>query len=61
LRLLPISTGAYINNDIRIRLKLFKIFIAIIRELNKKYNIQPKIYLYKREEYEILRSFLATT
>jgi hypothetical protein len=57
LRLLPISTGIFINNDPKYKKKLFKIFLRIYLILNKKYKITPTIYLFDKDDYKLFKSF----
>jgi hypothetical protein len=54
LRLLPISSGIYINNNLRFKIKIFNSLILIYLYLNEKYKIQPKIYLYDKNDYDLI-------
>jgi len=60
LRLLPVSSGIFINNDFISKIKLFKAMLNAYVKLNEKYKIQPKIYLYDKTDYDIMK-FLAKT
>lgn len=54
LRLLPISSGIFINNDLNLKIKIFKSLISNCLYLNNKYKIQPKIYLYDKNDYDLM-------
>jgi len=58
LRLLPISSGIYINNNLKLKIKLFKVLLVNYFILNDKYKIQPKIYLYDKNDYELMKSLI---
>lgn len=58
LRLLPISSSIFINRDFISKIKLFKAMLNAYIKLNQKYKILPKIYLYERIDYDIMK-FLA--
>lgn len=60
LRLLPVSSSIFINNDFISKIKLFKAMLNAYVKLNEKYKIFPKIYLYERIDYDIMK-FLAKT
>jgi len=60
LRLLPVSSSIFINNDFISKIKLFKAMLNAYVKLNEKYKIFPKIYLYERLDYDIMK-FLAKT
>ena len=60
LRLLPVSSSIFINNDFISKIKLFKAMLNAYVKLNEKYKIFPKIYLYERIDYDIIK-FLAKT
>jgi len=61
LRLLPISTGIFINNNIDYKIKIFKSLIRIYIILNEKYNITPVIYINDINDYNIFASIVVNT
>ena len=60
LRLLPVSTGVFINNDKDSKIKIFKCLKIIYQELNTKYKIHPVIYFYAKEDYELFTKIIIT-
>jgi hypothetical protein len=58
LRILPISTGAYINNKEEYKRKIFKCIEKIYVKLNERNKIKAEMYIYKKEDYELFRSFI---
>ena len=59
LRLLPISSGIFINNDLISKIKIFRSVIINYHKLNDKYKkeikTKPKIYLYDKEDYKLMK------
>jgi hypothetical protein len=58
LRLLPISTGAFIGFNKNYKIKIFKCLKNIYQSLNKKYNIKPVIYLYDKDNYKLFKNII---
>jgi len=58
LRLLPISTGAFIDFNKNYKIKIFKCLKKIYQSLNKKYNIKPVIYLYDKDDYKLFKNII---
>lgn len=58
LRLLPISTGAFIGFNKNYKIKNFKCLKYIYQSLNKKYNIKPVIYLYDKDDYKLFKNII---
>lgn len=58
LRLLPLSSGTFINFNEEYKIKLFTCLISVYKKLNSKYKILPVIYLYKKEDYEIFEKLI---
>ena len=61
LRLLPISSGIFINNDLISKIKIFRSLIINYHKLNEKYKkeikTKPKIYLYDKDDYKLMKFF----
>jgi len=55
LRLLPISSGIFINNDLISKIKIFRSLLVNYQKLNEKYKIKPKIYLYSNTDFKIMK------
>lgn len=55
LRLLPISSGIFINNDLISKIKIFRSLLVNYQKLNEKYKIKPKIYLYDKTDFKIMK------
>jgi hypothetical protein len=55
LRLLPISSGIFINNDLISKIKIFRSLLVNYHKLNDKYKIKPKIYLYDKTDFKIMK------
>jgi len=55
LRLLPISSGIFINNDYNLKVKIYKALIYNCLFLNRFYKIEPTIYLYDKNDYELMK------
>lgn len=55
LRLLPISSGIFINNDLISKIKIFRSLLVNYQKLNDKYKIKPKIYLYDKTDFKIMK------
>ena len=55
LRLLPISSGIFINNDLISKIKIFRSLLVNYQKLNDKYKIKPKIYLYSKTDFKIMK------
>lgn len=58
LRLLPISTGVFINNNINYKIKIFKCLKNIYQELKTKYKILPIIYFYNKDDYNLFKNII---
>ena len=58
LRLLPISTGAFINFNKDNKIKIFKCLKTIYQSLNKKYDIKPIIFFYDKEDYKLFKDII---
>jgi hypothetical protein len=58
LRLLPISTGAFIGFNKYYKIKIFKCLKNIYQLLNKEYNIIPVIYLYTEDDYKLFKNII---
>ncbi len=59
LRLLPISSGIFINNDFISKFKVFRSLIITYHKLNDKYKkelkTKPKIYLYDKDDHKLMK------
>ena len=55
LRLLPISSGVFINNDYKLKVKIYKAFIYNCIFLNRLYKIEPIVYLYNNNDFELMK------
>lgn len=55
LRLLPISSGIFINNNYKLKVKIYKAFINNCLYLNRLYKIEPTVYLYDKNDYELMK------
>ena len=58
LRLLPISSGAFINFNQELKIKLFKSLKSVYQELNNKYKIIPVIYFYDKDDYTLFKNMV---
>jgi hypothetical protein len=58
LRLLPISTGSFIEFDKNYKIKIFKCLKNIYQILYKKYTIKPVIYLYDKNDYKLFKNII---
>ena len=58
LRLLPISTCVFINNNINYKIKIFKCLKNIYQELKTKYKILPIIYFYNKDDYNLFKNII---
>jgi hypothetical protein len=58
LRILPISTGSFIDFNKNYKIKLFKNLRTIYQQLNTKYKITPFIYFYDKEDYTLFKNMI---
>jgi len=58
LRILPISSGSFINFNKDYKIKLFRTLRTIYQELNNKYKITPIIYFYDKEDYNLFKNII---
>jgi len=58
LRILPISSGSFINFNKDYKIKLFRTLRTIYQELNTKYKITPVIYFYDKDDYNLFKNII---
>ena len=58
LRILPISSGSFINFNKDYKIKLFRTLRTIYQELNTKYKIIPVIYFYDKDDYNLFKNII---
>jgi hypothetical protein len=58
LRLLPISSGVFINFNEEYKIKIYKSFLKNYLLLNKKYKITPSIYFYYKPDFDSFNSLI---